>query len=117
MLIVVSGNSVRFVLDMPSRTPKVNRVVSVLHKHQVWQSSNATYPAATDPNINSGFAINTRSPSRASELRSFVVLRPSPALAKGHGACRGISRGNLNGVCPDVCSPDLGPHILPHVSN
>ena len=37
-----------------------------------------TYPAVNDPNITSGFTFNKRSDSLASELRSFVVLRPSP---------------------------------------
>ena len=37
-----------------------------------------TYPAVNDPNITSGFTFNKRSVSLASELRSFVVLRPSP---------------------------------------
>ena len=43
----------------------------------VWQSSEMTYPAVNDPNITSGFTFNKRSVSLASELRSFVVLRPS----------------------------------------
>ena len=41
-------------------------------------SSDMTYPAVNDPNITSGFTFNERSVSLASELRCFVVLRPSP---------------------------------------
>ena len=54
------------------------RVVPVLCNREVWQSSDMTYPAVNDPNITSGFTFNKRSVSLASELRSFVVLRPSP---------------------------------------
>ena len=54
------------------------RVVPVSCNRMVWQSSDMTYPAVNDPNITSGFTFNKRSVSLASELRSFVVLRPSP---------------------------------------
>ena len=63
---------------MSSGAPRFG-VVPVLCNHEVWQSSDMTYPAVTDPNITSGFTFNKRSVSLASELRSFVVvLRPSP---------------------------------------
>ena len=53
-------------------------VVPALCNREVWQSSDMTCPAVNDPNITSGFTFNKRSVSLASELRSFVVLRPSP---------------------------------------
>ena len=53
----------------------------------VWQSSDMTYPVVNDPNITSGFTFNKRSVSLASELRSFVVLRPSPEQSAPSAAC------------------------------
>ena len=62
---------------MSSGAPRFG-VVPVLCNHVVWQSSDMTYPAVNEPNITSGFTFNKRSLSLASELRCFVVLRPSP---------------------------------------
>ena len=72
--IVVFRNSCWF---MSSGAPRFG-VVPVLCNREVWQSSDMTYPAVNDPNITSGFTFNKRSVSLVSELRSFVVLRPSP---------------------------------------
>ena len=74
VLIVVFRNSCWFV---SSGGPRFG-VVPVLCNREVWQSPGMTYLAVNDPNITSGFTFNTRSVSLASELRSFVVLRPSP---------------------------------------
>ena len=74
VLIVVLCNSCWFV---SSGAPRFG-VVPVLCNREVWQSSDMTYLAVNDPNITSGFTFNERSVSLASELRSFVVLRPSP---------------------------------------
>ena len=62
---------------MSSGAPRFG-VVPVLCNREVWQSSDMTYPAVNDPSITSGLTFNKRSVSLASELRSFVVLRPSP---------------------------------------
>ena len=62
---------------MSSGAPRFG-VVPVLYNRVVWQSSDMTYPAVNDPNITSGFTFNKRSVSLTAELRSFVVLRPSP---------------------------------------
>ena len=82
VLIVVFRNSYWFVSSRALRFG----VVPVLCNHEVWQSSDMMYPAVNNPNITSGFRFNKCSVSLASELRSFIVLRPSPALAKGQSA-------------------------------
>ena len=80
---------------MSSGAPRFG-VVPVLCNRVVWQSSDMTYPAVNDPNITSGFTFNKRSVSLASELRCFVVLRPSPeqgapSAARYIGVRSGIS--------------------------
>ena len=82
---------------MSSGAPRFG-VVPVLCNREVWQSSDMTYPAVNDPNITSGFIFNKRSVSLAAELRSFVVLRPSPEQSVPSAARYSIFRHLAGGA-------------------
>ena len=101
MLIVVFCNSCWFV---PSGAPRFG-VVPALCNREVWQSSDMTYPAVNDPNITSGFTFNKRSLSLASELRCFVVLRPSPEQSAPSAVRYNIIIGDKSGLKGLLCFP------------